>query len=104
MAGTVNARSLLNSFADFKLLPATRASSKNLPLALPKNSIGPDWHGEQNQRHKPALLADRAHDARSRAAVACGALHLLHDRLVVRGNRRDSEFRLHEHYLVAVGL
>jgi 5'-nucleotidase / UDP-sugar diphosphatase len=34
------------------------------------------------------LLADRAHDARSRAAVARGALHLLQDRLVVRGNRR----------------
>src|SRR5262245_6914344 len=50
------------------------------------------------------LLADRTHDARSGAAVACGALHLLHDRLVVRGNRRDSEFRLHEHDLVAVGL
>src|SRR2546425_12266627 len=37
---------------------------------------------------KRALLTDRAHDARSRAAVAYGALHLLHDCLVVRGNRR----------------
>ena len=32
------------------------------------------------------LLADRAHDARGRAAVARRALHLLEDRLIVRGN------------------
>ena len=34
-----------------------------------------------------ALLGDRAHDARSWTAVAYGALHLLQDCLVIRGNR-----------------
>src|SRR5262245_41221248 len=62
--------------------------------------------GDQTSIPRPrrALLTDRAHGARGRAAVAHGALHLLHDCLVVRGNRRDCEFRLYEHNLVAAGL
>src|SRR5258708_1554522 len=50
------------------------------------------------------LLADRAHDARGRAAGARRALHLLQDRLIVRGNRRHRKLRLHEYNLVAPGL
>jgi hypothetical protein len=59
---------------------------------------------DRSARLKRTLLTDCAHDARSRATVAHGALHLLHDCLIVRGNRRDCEFRLHEHDLVPPGL
>ena len=41
----------------------------------------------RHYRRRRALLTDRAHDARSWATLAYGALHLLQDSLVVRGNR-----------------
>jgi hypothetical protein len=47
-----------------------------------------DWGRCTATAQASVLLADGAHDARSRAAIARGALHLLEDRLVIRGNRR----------------
>ena len=53
--------------------------------------------GRFRRARQNTLLRDRAHDARGRAGIAATArpLHQLEDLLVVGGERRHRELRLH---------